>query len=170
MIIYILRHAIAVPSGSPGYPGDDRPLTEEGIEKMTREALGIRRIVPKIDLVLTSPLKRAHQTATIAAKALGRMKELRIEKQLLPGGNPDQLLNNLAIISSKEKGIESVLLVGHEPYLGKLTSQLIGSSSTSIEFKKGALCRIDIDQFPSQLRGRLAWLLTPKQLRELGDK
>ena len=166
MEIYILRHAIAVPRGTVVYPNDDRPLTEKGIKKMMKGARGILQTVSKFDLILSSPLKRALHTATITAEALGSIKKIRTSKNLLPGANCEKLFAEL----SKEKNLKRVLLVGHEPDLGILASTLIGSKTTTVEFKKGALCRIDIDRLPPVRPGRLIWYLAPKQLRTLAEK
>lgn len=165
MEIYILRHAIAVHRGTAGYPDDDRPLTEEGIGKMTRAAKGIAEIISDFDAILTSPLIRAYETAKITAKALDREDKIEICKQLLPGGSIKNLFSHLA----KYKDRERILLVGHEPDLGYIASALIGSETSVIEFKKGSLCRIDVSDSPLKNPGKLIWHLTPKQLRQLGQ-
>jgi phosphohistidine phosphatase len=161
MEIYILRHAIAVPRGTPGYPNDDRPLTEEGVDKMTQAAKGIAKIIDSIDVVISSPLVRALDTAKIAAKALKYESEIIISRYMQPGGSMKGLFDLL----SKYKGNKKVLLAGHEPHLGFLASRLIGINDSVIEFKKGGICRIDIDTMPPVTAGRLIWSLAPKQLR-----
>ena len=159
MELYILRHAVAVPRGTPGFPNDDRPLTDEGREKMEKEARGLRGVVEKIDAILTSPLRRAHDTALIAARALGLEKRVETIRELLPEAGPEDL--RMAIAA--RKGAKALLLVGHEPMLGLFAASLLGMRRPSIVFKKGGLCRIDADA------GALLWHLTPKQLRLLAD-
>lgn len=161
MEIYILRHGIAVSRGTPGYPNDDRPLTEDGIEKMTVAAQGIAKIVNKFDVVVSSPLVRALDTARITAEVVKYKYKIIITKYLLPGS-----LNNILFdFLSKYKNKQSILLVGHEPHLGILASGLLGMGDSVIEFKKGGICRIDIDSMPPRSPGMLVWSLAPKQLR-----
>ena len=158
--IYILRHGIAVASGTRGYPNDDRPLTEEGIKKMKEAADGIAQNVPEIDLIVSSPLVRAHDTAKIAAGAIRYNKSIKTTKHLMPGAGTDGIINELA----DYKNVRLVMLVGHNPHLEFLASALLGAGSPVIEFKKGGMCRIDIDALPPEGPGRLIWHLTPKQL------
>ena len=163
MQLYFLRHAIAVPRGTPGYPNDDRPLTEEGILKMKDEAQGISRIVDGFTTILSSPLKRAYQTAEIVAEALGQKDRLDICDELLPGSS----FESLRVRLKKIKRNSSVLLVGHEPDMGYCASALLGSEHSVIQFKKGAMCRIDIESFMLHEPGILIWHLAPKHLRAL---
>lgn len=164
MEVFLLRHAEAVPRGTPGYPNDDRPLTEEGVEKMIMGAVGITKVVEKIDVIISSPLTRALDTAKITAEALGFDKKIVVTDYLVPG-YPQRSLFNFLSEFNKEK---SMMLVGHEPHLGYLASSLLGIEEHVIEFKKGGLCRIDIEGFPPKEKGKLQWHLTPKQLREMG--
>ena len=166
MEIYILRHGIAIPRGTPGYPNDDRPLTEEGVEKMEQVAKGIAKLLDSVDVIVTSPLIRALDTAKITANVLNHKDEIVITKYLQPGGSADDLFNFLR----KYKNKKSILLVGHEPYLGILASGLLGINDSVIEFKKGGICRIDTDSMPPGSPGMLIWSLSPKQLRLIGKK
>jgi phosphohistidine phosphatase len=161
MQIYILRHAIAVPRGTPGYPNDDRPLTEEGIAKMTEGARGIKLVCGGFDLIVTSPLIRAHDTAKIAAEAVGYDKDIIVTNYLLPGA-PQR---NLFSLLEKYRDTEKILLAGHEPHLGYLASSLLGINESVVEFKKGGLCRIDVDDFSLKHPGKIVYLLQPKELR-----
>ncbi len=161
MEIYILRHGIAVPRGTPGYPDDDRPLTEKGVEKMTEAARGLARIINKLDVVVSSPLIRAIDTATITAHAVGYKDKIIKTDSLLPGKSHQDLFSFLSDYNNKK----SVLIVGHEPHLGFLASRLLGINDSVIEFKKGGVCRIDVDSMPPRSPGILIWSLAPKQLR-----
>jgi phosphohistidine phosphatase len=165
MEIYILRHAIAVQRGTAEYPNDDRPLAKKGIQKMKTAAKGITNLIQSADLILTSPLTRAFDTAKIAAEALRYKKKIEVCKQLLPGNPPSTVIDYL----SKYKNKKNVLIVGHEPDVGMLASTLLGSPRSIIEFKKGTLCRIDVDKMPLKEPGKLIWHLTPKQLRALAS-
>lgn len=160
MELYLVRHGIAVTHGTAGYPNDDRPLTSEGRAKMMEAAKGIRRMAPHIDVILTSPLIRAHDTAKIVAGALDN-PEIIIFEPLLAGSTPPKIIAALAKYQRKN----AVMLVGHEPDLSRLASTLLGSGGAAVEMKKGAICRIDVDHLPPSIPGVLIWLLPPKVLR-----
>ncbi len=163
MVVYILRHAIAVERETASYPNDDRPLTEEGKEKMSKAARGIAKLVDDIDVILTSPLVRAHDTAKIVARALDAEQKLELCKELAPGSSLKNLLSSL----SKYKGLKSIMVVGHQPDLGYLASALLGSNESIVEFKKGAFCAIEVSTLSPKGKGTLLWHLQPKQLRAL---
>jgi phosphohistidine phosphatase len=164
MEVYILRHAIAVARGTAGYPHDDRPLTDEGVKKMERAAKGIIAVAPNPDLILTSPMKRALETARIAARAFGTESTIEPCEQLRPGKSVENLLLYLA----KYKDLERLLLVGHEPGMSGIASALLGFDRALFDFKKGALCRIDVATLPPVNPGTLIWHLSPKHLRMIG--
>jgi len=161
MLIYILRHGIAAPRGVKPYPNDDRPLTEEGIEKISKAAKGIIRVVDDVDVILTSPLVRAAATAKIVAEALNIESKLQVCHELAPGSSLKNLLTYLA----KYKKLRSIMIVGHEPDLSYFASSLLGEKTSIIEFKKGSLCCIEVATIPSRREGTLLWHLTSKQLR-----
>jgi phosphohistidine phosphatase len=163
MNLILLRHGIAVPRGTAGYPNDDRPLTPEGIKKMTRAAHGIAGFLADVDLILTSPMKRAEETARIVAAALGLEHRIVQSKYLAPGESLDQLIRFLA----EQKECSSIMVVGHEPDLGYLASALIGSAKPVFDFKKGAICSIEIASLPPRVPGKILWHLPPRILRSL---
>jgi phosphohistidine phosphatase len=165
MQLYILRHAIAVPRGTPGYPNDDRPLTEEGITKMNEGAKGIKEMVYSFDVIISSPLTRALHTAKIIAETVEYSKDIIVTDYLFPGSPQRSLFKFLENYKQHEK----VLIVGHEPHLGYVTSTLIGINDSVVELKKGALCRIDTNDFPPEGRGKLIFLIQPKELRSIGS-
>jgi phosphohistidine phosphatase len=164
MEVYMLRHGDAVPRGTPGYPNDDRPLTEEGIKKLTESAKGFARLVESFDVIVSSPLVRALDTAKITEEAVGCEKEIFTTEYMIPGNPMRSLFNFLKDFNDKE----NMLLTGHEPHLGYLASYLLGIEEHAIEFKKGGVCRIDIEGFPPKKKGKLIWHLTQKQLIALG--
>ncbi|HZV11962.1 MAG TPA: phosphohistidine phosphatase SixA [Candidatus Kapabacteria bacterium] len=163
MFVYILRHAIAIPSGTVRLKNDDRPLTKEGKKKMTKAAKGIASLIGNVDLILTSPLIRARDTAKITADVLGVENKIETCEYLAPGSPTKNLLLSLG----KYKNFKSILLVGHEPELGFIASALLGSPSSVVRFKKGALCCIEVASLPPNRPGRLIWHLPPKVLRSL---
>ncbi|MGA2089899.1 MAG: phosphoglycerate mutase family protein [Endomicrobiales bacterium] len=162
--LYFLRHANAVLRGTPGYPNDDRPLTDEGIEKFIQSAKGIKRLVDCFDVIITSPLKRAHETAAILAREMGLEERIVVTDHLRPGSNLRLLLACLEKFKSKQQ----ILLVGHEPDMSALISRFVGSNHPVVTMKKGAFCRVDVDAFPPRDPGQIVWLLQPKLLRKLG--
>jgi phosphohistidine phosphatase len=139
-------------------------LTEAGIRKITKEAAGLSRILPPPDILLTSPLSRAAETANIVARTLLVERKVQICHELLPGSS----LKKLIVYLTKYKNLPSMMLVGHEPDLGCFASHLLGSAASILDFKKGSMACIEIDCLPPHTAGRLLWLLTPKQIRALG--
>jgi phosphohistidine phosphatase len=169
MRIYLLRHAIAEPRDPRRYPLDsERPLTPAGAKKMQRAARGLRGLDGRFDLVLTSPLVRARQTAAIVAAAYRPRPSLRALRPLSPGGGAGGVFAALASIPADA----SVLLVGHEPDLSSLAGAMIldPRADLSLEFRKGGLCRIDFEGAARPAQGRLVFHLTPKILRRLAGR
>lgn len=155
--IYILRHGIAEPY-RPGHNDAERALTAEGRKKL-RTVLGVARLAGLAPaLILTSPYRRALETAALAARVLTYQGELLQTAALAPDSSPQKVWEELRI----HRGAESLLLVGHEPLFSQLTAHLLGAPSLLVDFKKGALVRIDVDSFGLQPRGVLRWFLTPK--------
>jgi phosphohistidine phosphatase len=163
MYIYLLRHAIAVERGTVHYPNDDRPLSEKGMKRFLKGAHGIAALLNEVNIILTSPLKRAQETAKITAEQCGIPHKVVITEHLLPGC----IHTNIIPLLRKYKGMKHVMLVGHEPDLSRLASNLLGSSRSVIEFKKGALCCIELPSLTPRAAGVLQWHLQPKQLRYL---
>ncbi len=163
MNLYLLRHGIAVDRGSGRLADEERPLTREGIEKMTAAARSFPALIGKIDRILTSPLVRAKETAMIAAKEFRAIKKVQIVSELAPCAPIDRvyaLLNN-----HRTEG--NVMLVGHEPDLSMLASALLGTGTSVVELKKGALCAISVNGVVANGSGTLVFLLQPKHLRGL---
>jgi phosphohistidine phosphatase len=163
MYIYLLRHAIAVPRGTPGYPNDDRPLTDEGKKKMMEEAKALVKVMDGIDIILTSPLARAKETAAIAAQALQAESKMEICSKLQPEYSGKFVVQFLAKYNSYKK----IMLVGHEPQMGMIASYLLGSEKGVIEIKKGSLCCIEVETLPLKKPGTLLWHLRPGHLRRI---
>ncbi len=168
MNLYLMRHGIAVAPDDPSISSDaERPLTSKGSRRMRKAARGLRALAIPFDCILTSPLTRARQTAEIVASALGLEASLEEISGLAPESNVEHLMFGLTRYQERKH----VLLVGHEPLLSGAAAHLLGgrkSAGVHIEFKKGGLCRIEIDALPVGAPGALRWLLTPKQLRLLG--
>ena len=159
MELYILRHGIAAEKGDPKYPKDeDRPLTEDGQKKTLKVVRRMKELELKFDLILSSPLARARQTAEIAASVLGCRNKLKFSANLAPEGNKKDLLREIGRHAS-------VLLVGHEPYLSELISTLLsGGPALAIELKKGGLCKMAVTRLSYGRCATLEWLAPPKLL------
>jgi phosphohistidine phosphatase len=161
--LYLVRHAIAAERG-PKYPDDRlRPLTPAGSAKFKDSVPGLIEMGVVIDFVLTSPLVRARETATLLASGLKPKPALAEIEALAPGGRPQAIVE---AIKAHCKRHRRLALVGHEPDLGELAARLIGARGT-IEFKKGAICLIEVDGATPGGPGTLRWLLTPRALRAL---
>ena len=160
--LYIVRHAIAEARGSE-YPDDTkRPLTKKGKDRMRRAVAGFRTLKPAIEVVISSPLVRAKQTATILVEGLEGSPKHELMKALSPEHSPEDVAEALA----KVKVDGDIALVGHEPDLGLLIAWLIGAKR-AIPLKKGGIARIDVPKLPPAQNGTLVWLATPGMLREL---
>ena len=163
MNIFVLRHGIAVELGSPGITRDsDRTLTPKGERKVWQVADAVAAMEICFQLILTSPYARARQTAEIVADALGAKKKLEETEHLTPGGSIKRLIEYIRGIKPAP---ESVLLVGHEPYLSELVSVLMaGDTSAAVMMKKGGLCKLSAETLTDGRCATMEWLLTPKQM------
>ena len=160
--LYFVRHGLAEERGD-AWPDDaKRPLTDEGTSRMRKAAHALAHMGVSVEVFLTSPLVRARQTAELLAAGLETRPSLVNVDSLAPDGS------YAAVIADLEKHARKcrIALVGHEPMIGELAARLIGSRHP-IEFKKGAVCRIDLEVLPPAGPGDLRWLLTPKILRAL---
>jgi phosphohistidine phosphatase len=160
--LYLVRHAIAAERGDQ-FPDDSkRPLTDEGAERFRRVVQGLAALDVVIDLILTSPFVRTRQTAELLSAGLANRPSVQSLESLAPGHAPTTVLEDLAKHSRRSR----LALVGHEPDLGQLAARLIGTRRP-IEFKKGAVCRIDVDGLPVSGPGHLHWFAPPRILRRL---
>ena len=167
MDIYVLRHGVASARGALAYPNDDeRPLTAKGIRRMRRQTRGLNAIGLSLDVIITSPLVRAVQTAEIVHRRLDNPGELVTSAALAPSGDPRALIDEMA---TRYSSADSVMLVGHEPYLSALISLLVtGSTRPVIRLKKGALCKLRTASLGYSRCGWIEWSLTPRQMVKLG--
>jgi phosphohistidine phosphatase len=165
MTLYFLRHAIARDRSDWRKKDSDRPLTSDGFRKMRKVAKGMKRLKLNVDWILTSPYRRAYDTAAVVAQALKAKKKLKIANELISEGEPGRLVRHLALAYGPKN---SLLLVGHEPYLTRLISVLIGSPSPlALDFKKGGLCKLSVNSLRYGRCATLDWWLPPKFLRRL---
>ncbi|HEX3797312.1 MAG TPA: phosphohistidine phosphatase SixA [Verrucomicrobiae bacterium] len=168
MELYLLRHGIAE-DRNPEAPNDDslRRLTAEGRTKMRRATGGMKSLELEFDLILASPYLRTKETAKIVAEGLGCEELMEVSGALASeGGNPRVLIEEL----KRDYGeCESLLVVGHEPYLSRLIGRLIsGDDRSLVTMKKGALCKLAVGDLSYGRCACLEWLLTSSQLRQAG--
>ncbi len=157
MELYLLRHGIAE-DGSAGQSDADRALTAEGKRKLHRVLKVALRADVIPSLVLTSPYKRAFQTAEIAADVLKYKGELLRTESLIPSSKPASVWDEVRVHREQTQ----LLLAGHDPLFTDLVGYLLGFPGLQIDFKKGALIRIDFEKFSAEPRGTFKWMLVPK--------
>jgi len=164
MDLYILRHGPAGERG-PAYPDDTlRPLTPEGRLRVSSLARGMRRIGVAPEVLVTSPLARAHETAEIVAAELGREARFHVHPSLAPGASHRAVLRWLG---KEAPDAGAALLVGHEPDLGQLVGALItGGAAAAVRMKKGALACVRLPRWDAS-EGELRFLLEPRHLVRL---
>lgn len=167
MKLLLVRHAIAEDRAEfecTGEPDEKRPLTQEGRKKMKRAAAGLVELISRVDILATSPLTRAQQTAEILARQLDDATPTVVEA-LDPMQSYEALLDWLRRLDD----VDTVCAVGHEPHLGGLASWLMtGNEKPLFEFKKGGACLLEFDGVIERGAAQMRWLLTPGQLRTMG--
>ncbi len=159
MRIFLLRHGEAEPADS-AERDEERALTDKGAKRLRKAGRGFRRLDIFPDRILSSPLKRALQTAEIVADELGFTGQIEAVEELAPSAEPEDLISVLRDMSD----VNQILLVGHQPFLGELAAALIGAPGGRIALKKGGLARVDVEDWNADPPGRLRYLLTGKQL------
>ena len=166
MDLIIVRHAIAEEREVFAETGESdglRPLTPKGRKRMRRGAGGLKELVPQVDLIATSPLVRARETAEILGEIYDGISPIEIP-ELEPGASQESMLHWL----QNQRPEATIMLVGHEPFLSMTVSWLTTRSADSfIELKKGGACFITFDEGIYAGGAAMLWLLTPAQLRSL---
>jgi phosphohistidine phosphatase len=155
----VVRHAIAEERDVSRWPDDAlRPLTPEGEERFRSAARGLRRVVPRVDVVLSSPYVRAWRTAELLHEEAEwpvptRCDALRAERP------PEE-----AAAEARSHPASSLAVVGHEPQLSQLVSLLLtGNGGAALDLKKGGVVCLDLEDGAAVLR----WYATPRILRLL---
>ena len=150
MEIYLLRHGIA----EDGYPDAQRALTDEGKEKLRRV---LKRSGAKPSLILSSPYRRALETAQIAAGVFGYTEESERAQSLTPDGSPTAVWDEIRA----RKAESAILLASHEPLMSATVAYFLGAPGVHVDMKKAALVRIDVERFGPHPLGVLKWMLVP---------
>jgi phosphohistidine phosphatase len=161
MIIYFLRHASAGEHYINPKKDEKRPLDKEGIDQCGYIGRALTAIEAQVDVIISSPLKRATQTASLVGNEMGYEGKLQIENAL----RPEAAFADFRKMLEKYSRLESVMVVGHNPNLSQFLGSAISESGceASIDLKKGAVARVEM----RRTSGTLQWCLTPKALRTL---
>ncbi len=156
MHVYLLRHGIAEENSQ--ISDADRTLTNEGRRKLRHVLAHVAESGIKVDLIVSSPLKRALQTAEIARTCLKCKEEIQRSTALSPGGEVEGVWSEI-----REHGaVDSLLLVGHNPLFSYLAGYLLGAENMLVDFKKGAVMCLEFDAAGPKPRGVLRWYLTAR--------
>lgn len=167
LMLYLMRHGIAE-EPSRGVADAERALTDEGVRKTTRVAEGLRALAVRPDAILSSPLRRAQETARIAGRILAPDCEIELTPLLAGGTAPEVVVTGLR----PPKRASHILLVGHQPDLGELASYLLTGAAhrAPLPFKKAGVAAIEIDGLPPRSSGLLHWFAPPALLRGAGSQ
>ena len=159
--LYLVRHAVAAERGDEWPDDSKRPLTAQGAGRFRDVVAGLVWLGVSIDEIFTSPLVRARQTADLLAARLPEHPPVKPVDELAPGHEIAEVIAELG----KRVKRRRVAIVGHEPDLGELAAALLGAQR-ALPFRKGGVCRIDVDGLGSTRAGTLIWFLPPKILRK----
>jgi phosphohistidine phosphatase len=161
MIVYFLRHASAGESVLNPKKDEKRALDKDGIEQCGYIGRALTAIDTQVDVIISSPLKRATQTASLVGNEMGYEGKLQID----PGLKPGATFADFRRLLEKYANQESIMVVGHNPNLSQFLGTAISESGceASIDLKKGAVARVEM----RRNSGTLQWCLTPKTLRNL---
>jgi phosphohistidine phosphatase len=161
--LYLVRHAVAHKRDAGRWPDDSkRPLTPEGEEDFMGAARGLARIVPEVDILLSSPYDRAWRTAEILTQQAGWPAP-----QEFPALEPDVAPEKAVLALQTYADSQSVALVGHRPCLHEMAVYLLtgDAGGADMKLKKGGVVCIEFDGVPEAGAGKLRWLFTPRVLR-----
>lgn len=160
MRIYLLRHASAGEAHPDPAKDEKRPLDEQGVSQCREIGHALAALDVHVDLVVSSPLKRAAQTASMVANEIGYEGRIGFEDALRPGAS----FADFRELIRRHAAVEAILAVGHNPNLSAFLGNLVGSAhqAARIDMKKGAVACVEWER-----RGSLTWYLTPKVVRTL---
>jgi phosphohistidine phosphatase len=165
MILYVVRHGIAIERDDPNCPPEtDRYLTRDGIKKTREVAEGVAALKVKPSLLITSPYVRSAQTAEIFAEALGCAREkIKQSQALRPGSNPADFVKEIAHLKAGE-----IMCFGHAPHLDQVIAAAVGARGVFTALKKAGVAALEFES-ASTGKATLLWILTPKILRQMKE-
>jgi phosphohistidine phosphatase len=164
VIIYFLRHASAGQSKKDPTQDAKRPLDKEGIDQCGYIGRALAGMDVQVDSIISSPLKRATQTASLVANEIGHDGKLTFSPALDTNGKMEAFR---ALLENHAKQ-DAIMVVGHNPNLSQFLSLLVsgGSSNNGLDLKKGAVARVE---WSARKPALLTWCLTPKLVRSIYD-
>jgi phosphohistidine phosphatase len=160
MELFLIRHAKAADGALYGDDAE-RPLTSDGREAATAVGKALAKESVELDIIVTSPLVRAVETAELIAVGIGYRGALEVSSALEPGGRPDVMLAQV-VKPRLDDGVKRLALVGHEPSMGYLLSALLQKRGLSMS--KGAVVKLKLDGGSFDRPAKLAWIVKPKHL------
>jgi phosphohistidine phosphatase len=161
MDIYFLRHANAGEPMSNPAKDDQRPLDKEGIEQAHNVGRALVALKVKLDVIISSPLLRARQTAEIAAKELGQEDKLVTDDAL----HFHSTWEDFEQLLGRHKNKKAIMVVGHRPSQSEFLNQLVtGDPAGNIDFKKGTIAKVKVEEGKT---ATLKWIMPPKVVRAL---
>ncbi|MGH2462820.1 MAG: SixA phosphatase family protein [Candidatus Limnocylindria bacterium] len=155
MILYFLRHGKAGQYRADDPHDDDRSLTDAGAAELRAAAPLWRRLNLRPDLVLSSPLPRARQTADLFVEGVGLAREPVADDRLRPGAEWPDMARAMTI----DRDARRVLFVGHEPDLSTAVQLL--TEARAVRLRSGGVACVEFPGIPEPGAGELAWLLDP---------
>ena len=163
MVLYFLRHASAGEHVMNPKKDEKRALDKEGIEQCGYIGRALAALNVQVDTIVSSPLKRCTQTASLVGNELGYEGKLQIDAGLRPGAG----FADFRKLLEKYAKQEAVMVVGHNPNLSQFLGSVISDSGceASLDLKKGAVAKVEM----RRTTGTLQWCVTPKVLRTLYD-
>jgi phosphohistidine phosphatase len=169
--VLVVRHAIAERRDPRRWPDDSlRPLTRRGERRFQRALGGMARLVKQPSQVWTSPLRRATQTAALGGRIAG-WPQARVMDVLRPGVPPREVGRALQACRANRKSPQFVVLVGHEPGLGRFIAWCVGAPrARGLTLRKGGAALLRFDAHVDVGGACLEWLAPPKLLRGFGRR
>jgi phosphohistidine phosphatase len=161
MIMYFLRHANAGEHMSNPKKDEKRALDDAGIEQCGIVGRALAALDVQVDVIISSPLKRAAQTASLVGNELSYEGKLQLDTALRPGAS----FADFRKLLDKYAKYESVMVVGHNPNLSEFLGRAVSDTGceASTDLKKGGVARVEINRNGSTLQ----WMVTPKLLRTI---
>lgn len=155
MNIYLIRHGEAEPT-SEHKPHEERELTHQGITILKASAEMWKNYLTDIDMILSSPLKRAMQTSEIIKEAFDLKTDIMQEISLLDGGQTEDLLNLAGSL-----GLNELAMIGHQPDIGIHISKMIGINELNARIQPATIAKIFFNGNPIIGKGKLEFLIPP---------
>ena len=155
MNIYLIRHGESEQT-SEGKPHEERALTSNGIEIIKTSIEVWKKFIDNFDIILSSPLKRAKQTALIISSVFKSPFEIAEEICLLNGGLTEDLLS-----ISRSLNLNDIAMIGHQPDIGNHIASMIGSNDANFKLPPAVIVKIYFEEKPGIGKGVLEFLLPP---------